>query len=321
MSAGKGAAIALSAAAFAAIIAGGVATTEEQSGSFPAVTGEEEDVHAWSVYTYAEAPTALEKLVGAVTGRRTATRRHQLAATDLAWPADTASSFQSSLEDARAAAAAALVGTRYETLAVKLPDGYTILESIEGRPASWATWSQVLEDLPGKVREGAERSITVTLSGGQKHSIPVHQYITIVTYTASGSFSTTRAHPSHPARPFLPYEPQERGPGRADGTSAGLAYAISHMNQVTGGLLLGDLTVHASGVIDSEGRVGTVNGFPAKSEAARRAGTDLLLVPPGNLEEASIGGIRVEAVETLREAVEAICRARGAEPGHAGICP
>lgn len=95
---------------------------------------------------------------------------------------------------------------------------------------------------------------------------------------------------------------------RVGGPSAGLAFALSVIDVLTEGELTGGADVATTGTIAIDGTVGRVGGVKQKTVAAREAGVELMLVPPGEAEEAAdyAGDMRVVEVETLEDALVAL---------------
>ena len=103
--------------------------------------------------------------------------------------------------------------------------------------------------------------------------------------------------------------------GRVGGPSAGLAFTLALLDELTPGSLTGGESVSATGTIDVVGRVGPVGGVKQKTAAVRRAGDTLWLVPPQELDEALAAAgddLDVEAVATLDEAL-AVLEERGGD--------
>jgi PDZ domain-containing protein len=92
------------------------------------------------------------------------------------------------------------------------------------------------------------------------------------------------------------------------GPSAGLAIALELVDLLSPGDLTDGQVVAVSGALDELGRVGTVGGIRYKAVAARRAGADLLLVPPSLYREAVLfaPGVRVVPVATFADALAAL---------------
>lgn len=107
----------------------------------------------------------------------------------------------------------------------------------------------------------------------------------------------------------------------AGGASAGLAFALGVVDALTRGELTGGHHVAATGTIAPDGRVGEVDGVAQKAAAARRAGVDYFLVPPGAVAGARAhAGERVEVlgVSSLDEAIAALGRLGGDVSGLLG---
>lgn len=99
------------------------------------------------------------------------------------------------------------------------------------------------------------------------------------------------------------------------GPSAGLAFTLALIDELTPGELTGGRDVAVTGTIDIDGTVGDVGGVVQKTAAVRRAGATLFLVPPGEFAEAKArAGKKLEVVRvaTLADALAAL-RANGGE--------
>lgn len=113
------------------------------------------------------------------------------------------------------------------------------------------------------------------------------------------------------------------------GPSAGLAFTLGIIDELTGGHLTGGHVVAATGTIDPDGGVGDVGGVAQKTVAVERAGATLFLVPPQELAAArskATGKLKVEAVSTLAQALHDLAAiggqlgaaAKGPVSGNAG---
>lgn len=103
-------------------------------------------------------------------------------------------------------------------------------------------------------------------------------------------------------------------PGAVSGPSAGLAFTLAIIDEMTPGSLTGGRPVAVTGTIEADGTVGDVGGVAQKTVAARRAGARLLLVPPGEAAEARAragGALRVVPVRTLDAAVRVLVASGG----------
>ncbi len=101
---------------------------------------------------------------------------------------------------------------------------------------------------------------------------------------------------------------------QVSGPSAGLAFALAIIDDLTPGDLTGGRRVAVTGEIDAQGNVGPVGGVAQKTVAARENGATLMLVPPGGAKDARAHaqGMRVVTVKTLDQALAALQRAGGA---------
>ena len=109
--------------------------------------------------------------------------------------------------------------------------------------------------------------------------------------------------------------------GRIGGPSAGLAFALGLIEHLAAGELTGGHKVAVTGTIDIDGTVGEVGGVAQKTAAVRAEGAEYFLVPPGEFETAKDHagkGLRVIAVGTLQEAIEALGRIGGDITGATG---
>ncbi len=107
--------------------------------------------------------------------------------------------------------------------------------------------------------------------------------------------------------------------GEVTGPSAGLAWTLAIIDELTPEDLTMGERVAATGTIGPEGAVGPIGGLPQKTAAVRRAGAELFLVPEGlpkeDLAQAKkIAGDEVDLVEvaTLDDAIDQIEKFVGA---------
>ncbi|MGP4000556.1 S16 family serine protease [Streptomyces sp. 8N706] len=97
------------------------------------------------------------------------------------------------------------------------------------------------------------------------------------------------------------------------GPSAGLMFSLGIVDKLDGGGRGGDLTggrtIAGTGTITTDGTVGAVGGVPLKTQAARRDGATVFLVPKDECGEARAElpkGLRLIPVTTLGGAVDAL---------------
>ncbi len=109
--------------------------------------------------------------------------------------------------------------------------------------------------------------------------------------------------------------------GRIGGPSAGLAFTLTLLDELTGGDLLGGHDVAVTGTIDLDGSVGAIGGLVQKASAVRQAGLRYFLVPAAQsaaeiaAARAVAGdGVEVIPVATVDDAIAALGRIGGDPP-------
>ncbi|MFF4830788.1 S16 family serine protease [Streptomyces sp. NPDC001315] len=97
------------------------------------------------------------------------------------------------------------------------------------------------------------------------------------------------------------------------GPSAGLLFSLGIVDKLdgdgSGGDLTGGRTVAGTGTITADGKVGAVGGVALKTQAARRDGATVFLVPKDECSDAKSElpkGLRLVPVTTLKSAVGAL---------------
>lgn len=97
------------------------------------------------------------------------------------------------------------------------------------------------------------------------------------------------------------------------GPSAGLLFSLGIIDLIDGdgegGGLTGGRTVAGTGTIAADGTVGPVGGVPLKTQAARRDGATVFLVPERECADAAAelpDGMRLIPVATLQEAIDGL---------------
>ncbi len=102
---------------------------------------------------------------------------------------------------------------------------------------------------------------------------------------------------------------------RVGGPSAGLAFTLAIINQLTPGDLTGGKRIATTGAIAADGSVLPVGGVEQKAITASNDDVDLVLVPRAEVHEARRGaddGLRVVGVRTIDDALSALEAAGGA---------
>ena len=94
------------------------------------------------------------------------------------------------------------------------------------------------------------------------------------------------------------------------GPSAGLAFTLAILDQLTPGELTGGAQVAVTGTIGIDGSVGAVGGVPQKTAAVRDLGIEYFIVPTAlgeeqiaDLEERAGDALEIIPVATLDEAL------------------
>jgi Lon-like protease len=104
-------------------------------------------------------------------------------------------------------------------------------------------------------------------------------------------------------------------PGQVSGPSAGLAFTLTIIDEMTPGSLTGAQKVAVTGTMDLDGRVGEVGGVPQKTAAALNADAELMLVPRAEVKQArdrAGNGLTVVGVDTIDQALRALRQHGGA---------
>lgn len=162
--------------------------------------------------------------------------------------------------------------------------------------------------------------------------------ITVVPYAAPGSESQApqkrtveiMASPDEADRPIigfipadtrvvkLPFEVNISTPD-IGGPSAGLAFTLALLDELTEGDLMGEGRVAATGTINEMGAVGAIGALVQKAVAVRDSGATVFLVPSGQSKEevaaaqkAAGSRVRIVQVASLDDALSALRRNGGA---------
>jgi PDZ domain-containing protein len=129
------------------------------------------------------------------------------------------------------------------------------------------------------------------------------------------------ADPDTPTRPIIGFVPADTRtvqlPFEVDidtdqigGPSAGLAFTLALLDELTPGDLMGGVKVAATGTIEEDETVGAIGALAQKAVAVKAAGVKVFLVPKGQSEEeladarrAAGPSVRIEPVADLTEAL------------------
>lgn len=106
----------------------------------------------------------------------------------------------------------------------------------------------------------------------------------------------------------------EIDPGQVTGPSAGLAFTLAIIDELSPGDLTGGKKVAVTGTIDADGDVGEVGGVRQKAAAADAAGAAIMIVPRSEVKLAkpAADGMKVVGVDTLDDALRVLERNGGA---------
>lgn len=106
--------------------------------------------------------------------------------------------------------------------------------------------------------------------------------------------------------------------GSVGGPSAGLAFTLAILDELTPGELTGGVKVAVTGTMSVGGIVGPVGGSPQKAAAVRDLGIEFFIVPSSlgeetiaELREVVQGKVEIIPVDTLEEALEVLDRLGG----------
>lgn len=111
--------------------------------------------------------------------------------------------------------------------------------------------------------------------------------------------------------------------GNIGGPSAGLAFTLGVMDELSKTDFTGGQVIAATGTIEPDGTVGDVGGVAQKTAAVREAGAVAFLVPPGEYQEAlkhAGSHLKVIKVTTLEQALSAL-RSLGGDLSALGPAP
>jgi Lon-like protease len=117
----------------------------------------------------------------------------------------------------------------------------------------------------------------------------------------------------------LPFE-LDINTGRIGGPSAGLAFTLALIDELTPGELTGAQPIGVTGTIELDGSVGAIGGLRQKASAVAQAGVEYFLVPSAQSEEdieaarrAGGEGLTIIPVATLDEALQ-VLESLGGDP-------
>ena len=188
-----------------------------------------------------------------------------------------------------------------------------VIKSIDGEPVTLhdQVVTKVRQHQPGDVitigftRGGAEKTVALESIAGPDGVARIG--VTLQTYNLKYDFPVDVSIET----------------GLVGGPSAGLAFTLALIDDLTEGELTGGQKVAVTGTIDAAGNIGQVGGVAQKTVTARDAGSVAFLVPPEEEKGSKrfAGKMQIIPVKTLADALEALHRLGGSEvalPGEAG---
>jgi len=133
--------------------------------------------------------------------------------------------------------------------------------------------------------------------------------------------TTSPTEPERTIVGFVPFDTREVvlpfeldiDTGRIGGPSAGLAFTLSLIDELTPGELTGGGDVAVTGTIELDGTVGAIGGLRQKASAVRQAGVKVFIVPSAQGEDdieaarkAAGGDVTIIPVDNLDQALQAL---------------
>lgn len=211
-------------------------------------------------------------------------------------------------------------------------DGVVILGLVEGAPAEKVlTVGDTVVAIDGMQVDhtGDLVDLLATYEPGDNIELSVEQFEPERADDAAVADEVTvelGAKPDDAEAAFLGVEPTDRvqlsddfgfdvdiDSGTVGGPSAGLAFTLAVLDQLTEGELTGGATVAVTGTIDVTGRIGRVGGVAQKTAAVRDLGADVFIVPAelpdeelDQIRERAGDSLQIVPVETLDDALVAL---------------
>ena len=232
-------------------------------------------------------------------------------------------------------------------LDAKFTEGDIVIEELvcEGAPKENSACSELeVGDTIVEVNGTKTPTLSALLKLLPSFSIGQEVSVTVIPYAPPGGESQApqkrtieiMASPDEADRPIIGFVPADTrvvqlpfdvtiSTPDIGGPSAGLAFTLSLLDELTKGNLMGDNRVAATGTINELGAVGAIGALVQKAVAVRDAGVTLFLVPRGQSDveiekarEAAGTGVEIVQVASLDDALK-VLRARGGDPLPASI--
>jgi PDZ domain-containing protein len=203
-----------------------------------------------------------------------------------------------------------------------------VIESVDGTPTP--TLDTLLSYMSSRIASADSPSVGKTLKVGPL--LKPGDTVSLVTHELNSNADSTRrkvevrlvASPSDPSRPIIGFVPADtrtvKVPFEVDintasigGPSAGLAFTLSLLDELTPGELTGGAKVAVTGTIAEDGSVGAIGALRQKTVSVKASGARVFLVPASQseaelAEARAVGGnsLAVIPVATLEDALAAL---------------
>ena len=175
-----------------------------------------------------------------------------------------------------------------------------------------------VEDL-GAVLEGYAPGDTVVMVIDRPEEGEIEVEVELTASPEEPDRTIVGFYPFDTRRVVLPFE-LDIDAGRIGGPSAGLAFTLTLIDELTEGELTGGERVAVTGTIQLDGSVGAIGGLRQKASAVDQTGIELFIVPASQGEEdlaaareAAGPDVEIVPVATLDEAL-AVLEERGGDP-------
>jgi len=162
--------------------------------------------------------------------------------------------------------------------------------------------------------DGVPVTFTLTRTTEKKKDDPQELTVTVTTRATPEGPNEGQAQVGIFSAPVFDFPVEVKiDTGDVGGPSAGLAFTLTILDELSPGDLTGGDEVAVTGTIQLDGAVGPIGGVAQKAVTAREAGAELFLVPGAEAAEARrhAGGMKVAGVDDLDDALRALQRAGG----------
>lgn len=153
-----------------------------------------------------------------------------------------------------------------------------VILAIDGQ--STPTLEQLSEAMVGR-KSGDEVTVTVIPHGGGSQE---RRRVELMTSPDDPSRTIIGFIPLDTRSVNLPFE-VKIDTDSIGGPSAGLAFTLALLDEMTEGDLFGGLKIVATGTVGEDGSVGAIGALPQKAAAVKMSGADIFMVPTSQPEE------------------------------------